>query len=76
MPKKIYLHDIGDVTLKQAVNLMTDKWICAGNVSDQTVMDIRDALKAAQQSVQRTAIAAGALGLLAGVVIGYILGVR
>lgn len=33
-------------------------------------------IKSAQQSVQRTAIAAGGLGLFAGVVIGWLLGVR
>jgi hypothetical protein len=35
-----------------------------------------DKWQSAQQSVQRTAIATGGLGLLAGFVIGFIVGVR
>lgn len=80
MSRKIYVSDgfggDGEFTPKQAVELMTDDWICGGNASHQTLMDTRDALKAAQQNVQRTAIAAGGLAFFAGIVIGWLAGVR
>ena len=37
--------DGGDLKPENAIEVMTDEWIKAGNHSDQTVMDMRDVIR-------------------------------
>lgn len=46
----VYLHmdsvkKSGDFELQEALSILTDEYIQAGNVTEQTVIDLRDALK-------------------------------
>jgi hypothetical protein len=43
---QIYIPDEDrTVPLEQALDIMTDEWILDGNSCDQTIIDMRDALK-------------------------------
>ena len=45
MSSKIYINeDIGYVELWEALRHLTDDWICGGNVSHETVMNMRDVI--------------------------------
>lgn len=70
---KIYVDYIaGEVPAKIAVTLMTDEWIQGNNYSEQTIMDTRDALIAAQQGVHWTAYAVIGLAIFVlGAVVGF-----
>lgn len=39
--------EAGDIPLDEALLIMTDDWIDNGNYCPQTIIDLRDALKAA-----------------------------
>jgi len=58
--------DDGEFSAEEAVVVMTDEWIAGNNYCEQTVTDLRDALRAAQQSVQRTGLRAWLIGFMSG----------
>ena len=46
MSSKIYINeDIGYVEAWEALAHLTDDWICGGNVSNETVMNMRDVIE-------------------------------
>ena len=38
-------HEINQRPLSEALDIITDDWIASGNCCDQTIIDMRDALK-------------------------------
>ena len=48
---KIYINE-KNISLEQALKIMTDEWVDEGNYCAQTVIDMRDALEACLKEIK------------------------
>jgi hypothetical protein len=62
---KIFINeDIGYLPLEEALIHLTDDWICGGNVSHETVITMRDALRGLTQRAVDICPACAGTGIL------------